>query len=654
MAEDVGISSTLSLNGKVPALAVTEQANQTLTFLRGVGTTASAPNSEDSVATYVDGVYIYSTYAANFPLAGLDHIEVLKGPQGTLFGRNATGGVIQIVTKDPSQTPSADVSFGYANYNTISGSFYGTTGLTDNFSANLAVDYRKQYDGWGRNLLTGADTYWNDYVTARAKFKFSPSEKTDFMLSLSFIRDNTSGYNLTVRQGVAGIDGVVRDLPPYDTANNSGSSNGDRALTASLQIDHDFGFGHLTSLSAGRKVDTQLFVDIDATPAPFFDVPGSKAHVKHFQEELRLSSAPESSRIDWNVGGFFFLARAGLAPNPYQGTAVNPTDPLAQINNFASQDTISSSLFAQASLKLTDSTKLTAGVRQTWETIKLTENYVDLPDGTRLITYPNRETTYSPLTDRLALDQKISEDVLAYVSYSRGSKSGGYNIIGGGDAPPYLPETLDAAEIGVKTQLFDHRLRFNTGAYYYWYKNLQVSEFLNAAAVTLNAATARLNGIDGDFEALLTDNLILSGAFALADGKYLKYPNAIANPPSPGPSVIFDASGKRTIYTPRFSGNLGLHYKIQTAVGSFVPDVNANYSDPLFILPTNRLSFPVYAVVNASLSYTPRNESSSVRLWAKNLFDDRYPGSLQETQVGDLETWAPPRTFGITVESKFR
>ena len=654
---DMGITDTLSLNGRVPALTSTPHAQQTLIFLRGVGTTATGPNSESSVAMYVDGVYIYSTYASNLPLAGLDRIEVLKGPQGTLFGRNATGGVIQVITKDPQQMPEADVSLGYANYKTLTGSFYGNTPLTDNLAANLAVDFRQQYDGWGRNLLNGEKTYWNDDASVRAKLKWTPSDNTSALLTASYIENKNSGFNIQIRQGAAGSDGVVRHVPPYDTVNDGPSSYRDQAWMGALKINHDFGWGGLESITAGRSVISTLFIDIDTTPLPIFEVNGDRGPTWNVEQEIRLY-APPSSPIDWSVGGFFFRARAGLEPTPYSGLVVplltgNPN--ATQIDNFAHQFTLSKSIFAQATFTLTPSTKFTAGARQTWESVSLGGDYAAYPDGTIEVAYPNQQTSYHPLTFRFALDQKLTDNISGYASFTRGTKSGGFNLGGTTYLLPYLPEKLDSAEIGVKTEMFDDRLRFNVGGYYYWYTNVQVGQFVQGAEVVRNAASASLDGIDGDFEARLTHDLTLTGAFGFSNGHYKDYPTAVGFPASPTlPSFTFDASGKRTIFTPKFSGNLGLNYLVRTGIGTIEPNVNVAYSDSVFIQPTNRLALPSYAVVNTSATWTPTNDKFSARLWALNLFDRRYTGSFQETSIGDLQTWAPPRTYGITFSAKFQ
>src|SRR5262245_59007845 len=174
--QNSGVLSSVSLSQAVPGLIFMHAANNATPFIRGVGSTTSSVGSESAVATYIDGIYVSSLNGTLFEHNNVDHIEVLKGPQGTLFGRNATGGVVNIVTPDPAFTPHASLQVGYGNYDTATASFYGTIGLGDDVAADLAAYGRDQSEGWGTALVSGDPTFTRHHVGGRSKLLWQPAD----------------------------------------------------------------------------------------------------------------------------------------------------------------------------------------------------------------------------------------------------------------------------------------------------------------------------------------------------------------------------------------------------------------------------------------------------------------------------------------------
>jgi iron complex outermembrane receptor protein len=192
-AAQMGITGTEQLQTAVPGLVMTRQANGATPYLRGVGFATGDTNGENSVAVYVDGVYQPIPMGNFFDFNNLDRVEVLKGPQGTLFGRNATGGVIQVITKDPSFTPSAEVSAGYANYATSSGAVYATTGVTDKVAIDVSAMYERQNDGWGHDFTTGEPTFRQDNASVRSKILILPDDATKIVIAADYYHYNNQG-----------------------------------------------------------------------------------------------------------------------------------------------------------------------------------------------------------------------------------------------------------------------------------------------------------------------------------------------------------------------------------------------------------------------------------------------------------------------------
>jgi iron complex outermembrane receptor protein len=253
---NAGVIDTASLSLAVPGLSYTQQVNGATPFIRGIGTTTGAVGNESSVATYVDGVYMSSSNASLFELNNVDHIEVLKGPQGTLFGRNATGGVIQIITKDPSFTPSADVQVGYGNYDTTNGSFYGTTGLGKTVALDLSAYGKNQGDGWGTDLVTGQPTFTRHDMGARSKLLWTPGASTRILVTADYNRThNEDGLGFHVVPPGVGIDRVTRYNGYYNTYEDPNDYTDVRQTGLSVRVEQDLPAARLVNISSWRDVN---------------------------------------------------------------------------------------------------------------------------------------------------------------------------------------------------------------------------------------------------------------------------------------------------------------------------------------------------------------------------------------------------------------
>jgi iron complex outermembrane receptor protein len=627
-----GLTGTESLTAAVPGLVINSPANVGNPFLRGVGTNLADPSSEQSVALYVDGVYIASPLSNLFSFNSIDHVEVEKGPQGTLFGRNATGGVIQIITKDPSQHPSGMLSAGYGNYNDVTASGYFTTGITDNLAADFAFLAENQGDGYGHNLTTGSKTYqeaMGNYAL-RSKAVYQPTDKTKITVSVDYAHaESDSSYQKP--PGTSSIDGKpypgsfnsVGDLPDDNAVNTGG---------ASLQIKQQFGALNAVSITSYRNTQDIYKLDDDVSSLPVADVVlYENAH--NWSQELQLSG-PDHGWFKWLVGGYYFNGVGGYYP-----VLVNGAE---QVRD--QQSTNSLAGFGQATATVFTDTNLTVGVRYTDETQKLQ------------LYYPaalNQSETFDKLTFRIALDHRFTDDILGYVSFNRGFKSGGFNLLDPGN--DFRPETLDATEVGLKTELFDHRLRLNLAAFSYDYSDIQL-ELIHLGFVTVsNAAAAHIKGLEAEFEYVPVHNLSIAGGLSLLDGKYTNYPNAIPLNQDGVAQPTINEAGNHTVMTPPITANFNVQYKFVTSIGAIKPAVTVIYNDGFSWESDNRLKQPSYTLLNTSVTWTNQNNDLDVRVWAKNLTNATYYISRNESAgLGDNEEQAPPRTYGVTLTKHFR
>jgi iron complex outermembrane receptor protein len=250
--EALEIQSTLDLARVTPGLEFQLENGAATPALRGI-VTSNTSGDESPIAMYVDGVYQPALSGAVFALNDVDRIEVLKGPQGTLFGRNAAGGVVQIITRTPQQTPEADLSATYANYKTITGNAYFTGGLAPNVAADLSLYSTDQSSGWGHNLATGADNYLTRETAARSKVLFDLDQRTQFTFIASYdTRDSEPGTNQRIIPPYVPITGpgTLQNFGFYNTSENLAGRYESRETTVSLKITHDWDIARFLSQSS--------------------------------------------------------------------------------------------------------------------------------------------------------------------------------------------------------------------------------------------------------------------------------------------------------------------------------------------------------------------------------------------------------------------
>ena len=551
------LSNNTDLGMITPGLISASDLGYYQPHLRGVGTTATSSSVESPVAVYVDGVYYGAQAGSIFSLAGIESVEVDKGPQGTLFGRNATGGLIQIITKDPSQQFGGTVSITGADYQTYGGSVYVTGGLTPAIASNLSIYYQDQKEGYGRNVFNGQEVNLSEDFAVRQKDSFALGDKDTFLLAMDF-ESNHSSPVLVPAPGTTPLGGPPYTGPRQGADGYSQAGNIAKQGGISLKYDHDFGFATFESLSAylrsslNSEFDGTLVVD----PAYVLNIQLLDLH-NQISQEFGLRSA-SGSTIDWATGVYLYRSDAQYSPVTLTGGLIAP---LSSYLTYSDSTAYSAAAYAQASKEIFNATTLTLGTRYTYEEKHFDESQYGVypqtaPElfGSVLDAYQK----YQRPTWRVSLDRKLSAGTLAYVSYNRGFKSGGFN-----DqflpARTYAPESLDAFEIGSKSAFLDRTLQLNASAFYYNYRNIQVVSYPAGTEVIYNGAQSHLYGVDLDFKAVPLTNLTVSGGFEWLHATFSSFPDAQLSTPAAGGGTIlstFDASGKHFA----FSARLDLRY----------------------------------------------------------------------------------------------
>ena len=655
--ENANVNVTSDLPSLVPSLTLADSVGFLEPRIRGVGNSSAGAGIENSVAIYVDGVYYSSSPGSLLSLYNIQQVEVLKGPQGTLFGRNATGGLIQIITKDPSETLGGKADISYGNYNTVRGDLYVTGPITANLAADLAVSIGHQGEGYGNNSTTGQDVYQTDRdISVRSKWLWD-LDATKIRVSFDY---NDIVNNDPEPKEIAGtyssfIPNLLSYPSPWDVQLNGNLSREIKTGGTSIRVDHDFGGLTLSSITAYRRTQVNNGFDADGTPAPAI-FRSYIANDDQYSQEFQFSS-PSSGRFQWVAGAYLYYLSSGYLPD-HVFTDVH-AGPLPSQTLTTDVDSITKAVagYAQGTYEILPATNLTMGVRYTYEEHELSAALGTFGpgDASNVQILPNQSISSNTPTWRASLDHQFNSDVMGYVSYNRGFKSGGFN----GQAPTqgsYQPEYLDAYETGVKTTLFDRSLRLNTSAFLYNYKDIQVNTFVGATPIIYNGARARLWGLDGDFDWVVSDLVSFNGGLTLLHDRFTSFPNAVVTivlPNGHTTTTEGSATGNRLPFAPDAVFNLGVDFK-QEVAGSMVDlSIQNQYSTGYFGQPDNFLKQDAYDLLGATFSVKPRGTKLTISAYASNLLNKAVADFLSSGTTGQTIAFDPPRTYGIRLATEF-
>jgi iron complex outermembrane receptor protein len=671
--ESINIQSAADIGRLVSSAHVVAENQFLLPFLRNVGSNQTTAGNEPAVATYIDGIYVARLAPALLELNNIERIEVLQGPQGTLFGRNSAAGVIQVVTSDPTPGSALSVkgSVGYGNYETVQSKLYAAAGLSDTVAGDFAFVSHNQNLGWGTNYFDGSQYNLANSFAVRTKWVFLPADTTKIVFATAYTYDKGSiGAQTLYHSGGPRPDGGTgyldgSGLPPlrgfYDTDTDYPFYHSTKSWDASLRVEQDIGFARLINILATRDTKDESQGDYDATPlfGEIFFVPDYDRQVT---EELQLQAKPGAS-LDWTVGAFFFNHRYGYYPGSLiAGDLVFGTPDLAlgvpawgRTNSYAG--------YGQATYPIATNLRLTLGGRYTDDRLTAggTSNLEAYPSGAiidpgvpKSASSSNSNTSY-----KAVLDYTVHQDVLLYASASRGYKSELYNIITF-DPSVVKPERLDAYEVGLKSEFLEHRVRLNAAAFRYNIADYQAQVLGTDNSIVLTTAGgARVNGGEFSIEAAATSSLTFRAAATYADAFFTDFVGApfySVNPNPPygllGP-VARNAAGNKLPDAPPLSANAGFDYRVHVATGELSLVGNYSYQDAQFWNPDNLIRQPAVGLVDASITLHGRN-GLDLSLWGTNLTGKKYYTADFETAGagGIIASPAAPRLYGIRVGFK--
>ncbi len=653
LAQNFGLDNTETLQQAVPGLDISMDTGNAKIFLRGVGTTAVA--TDNSVGVYLDGVYIAAQGSSFMNLANIEHVEVDKGPQGTLFGRNTTGGVVQIVTKTPSYTPSADLTFGYGNYNTFTLNFYGTSGIAPILAVDFAFYYNNQLDSPGVNVTTGTKNIFRQNAEMiRNKWLWTPTDATMVTLALDYTQDRqATGTVWSFLPGAVGVDDKTTYVGFYNTAADLDNHWTDRNYGASLRVQQEFSWSRLVSITGARDSLNIHTLDQDATPLHLIDATPLPELDETFTQELQLQSPVGNEKFKWIFGLYYMDDRFASLPLVIKEGSYSPAGlTYTVVDVYVREPTRSYAEFGQGTLEILPDTHLTLGVRNTDDTKSIGGN--TLVDGFDAV-HGRQTATFSRVTYRAVIDRQFTPDSLGYLSWSTGFKSGQYSLVNFTE-PPVRPEVLTAYEAGFKTEFLDRRLRVNASAFHYQYQDIQVQEVVVGGTRLVNAAQASINGLDLDTNAKVTRSLSLQASLEWLHARYTSFPNDPSYVPAPGGGnelIIVNGAGFHMTNAPDFSAYGSADYTVAVAGGMLDLNVNESYDSGYYWNPDDRLRQRAFALLGGYVKWTDGEGRWSYRLWGNNVTSRHYYTYEDALAFGDVYSPGVPATYGVAIERKF-
>jgi iron complex outermembrane receptor protein len=681
--ESRGFVKLDDLNGAAPNVGwQSSPAGGTSTanfFIRGVGQSDFISTSDQSVGLYLDGVYLPRSIGAALDVVDVERIEILRGPQGTLFGRNTIGGAVQVITRPPGDTLEGSVAATFGSRDRIDLRVHLNLPLGEKAAARLSAASLNQ-DGYGTRLLTGEDTGDVNNDAVHGQFRWLPADDWEVLISADASRRRGRSSPETLKsnddanpfvglynslylapQGFPEISAAhfVTDDPRKSWAGTPNRDDYDtRGASTTLRWEASDTL-ELKSITAWRSLESVSAFDFDGTPYPFLDQTVA-VDQRQLSQELQLSGKANGDRLNWLLGAYYFRENvtenqlalllapvtrtgSGLYDFERSGLGLGYTTHLAQLTN-------SYALYGQGTYQLTDRLSFTAGLRYTFE-----EKELESANTGGIVRGPvTVDDDWDALTPKVGVEFKLDPNQLLYVSASKGFRSGGFNGREATTAVPdsYDPEYITAYEVGMKSDLLARTLRLNFGGYYYDYQDKQGTALKPNATVTVgNIGKVEMYGLEFEATAIPTRGL----QFSLGVGY--------------GQHDIkeVDAAGSLTLRpdtqlenAPDWTGNAAVTYTVDlAAAGALTFYVDTRYkSAHEFLVP----NYPgerqgAYAISNARIGFASASGAWELQAFVQNLTDESY-AVFTESTIGFgfpsvMSTYGRPREWGLTAKYNF-
>lgn len=674
------LDNSLVLNVKdlvavAPGLNVAQVTASAVIYMRGIGSSNVFGGSDPSVTTQLDGVYIARAFGQFQDFVDVERLEVLRGPQGTLYGRNAIGGTINIISRKPSNEFTGEAQIAIGNYDAVTAqAFVAGPLVEDKVQASLAASYVRR-DDYFDNIVPGRPGTGNaNRGGVRGQLRILPTDTLELITRADWSKGNErfDSYNhLLVPYRPGGVNAaplansVVGDY--HKLALNSPQYNETEFWGVSQEINLELSpVLALKSLTAYRRSSYDLRVDSDGTELRAAEA-GQAETSRQFSQEFNLTLNTE--RFNGVLGLFYFYDKTST--DLFANSFASPTTPPAAAFGIATTPdsfTDSVAAFAQGTFKVTPELGLTAGIRYTRDKKRIEQNFNRRSLATGLSTpgFPfvfELERSFDAWTPKVGVDWQVRPELLVYGSVTRGFKSGGTSIFANNPADlSFEPETIWSYEGGIKSDLLGRRLRVNVSAFRYDYKDLQVQSLVAPGVVAIrNAADARVTGAELEVTARPVDALTLTANYALLDAEYRSFPAAsvpgqlvpfLAGDPNFSPATrTYDASGNRLNAAPKhqLSGSAQLNFDL--ADGKAFVRGEYYYQSRVWYDASNAPIFSQrpYDLVNASVGWTSDDRLWNAQIIGKNLANKEYLITIAANGLVPAGLAGAPRTVAFQV-----
>jgi iron complex outermembrane receptor protein len=657
-----GVDSTRGLAQITPGLLLLDAGQRLQPSIRGITSQGTNAGEESNVSFYIDEAYVPSQSAALFQLGDVERVEVLKGPQGTLFGRNATGGAIRITTRDPGHESILEVKAKYGfRQNDRELSVYGAAPVANNLSASIATLFSKK-DGYIRNLnpLTTHDKLGaTEGLSGRVKLLYEPTTEASFMLSADYVNvTEEAAGTIPVINGQSiykNRPGVIIPLQDYETSYSQipylHYKGWGTTFVARLQRNNIL----YKSVSAYRRSAVpSARNDVDRTNLSLQANDATDFLTTSFSEDLNISFN-NNGPISWTAGAFYLRSDSSVGLLNYNGD-VQPGNLLSGRIGRVKTDAIS--VFGELTYRITDRLSVTGGLRYSYEGKRYAYTSIVVQPA---ITFSARDH-WQNISYRAVVNYKVSTRSNLYFVYSTGFKAGTFNT-SIPSSEVVNPETVNALELGVKTNIFD-RAYFTFALFDYRYKNIQTIALIQDTQGTrnalANAAAAKVQGAEVSFNDRFGPFELNVGASWLPVAKYTSFPGALVYfPASNGGNTLVsgvDISGSRMVRAPKFTGNAALSYRRETRIGVAGFAINYAYNSGFgfvqgAVVPA--VAQGSYGLLNANLSLETVNRKYKLSIYGENLTSQVYRTYIVQTANGDSGTFGRPIELGVRLEARF-
>lgn len=668
-------------------------------FIRGIGQLDFSLTTDPGVGTYIDGVYSSRSVGGVLDVSEIERIEILRGSQGTLFGRNTIGGAISITTRRPAEEFGGAIEATLGEFDRVDVKASVDLPVTDQFLTKFAFS-SKNRDGFVERISVGDELGDEERHSARASFLFLPSDSIDIYATIDYAKINEqSAASVLVgitefpgdpAQGLAPSSTFVYNrlfvaqnpgAVPYDGRFLLGGENDQSLATgptgtklesfgATLTFTWSLPWFEFKSISSYRDTDGEFYRDPDNAPFAITETSNPNYHHEQFSQELQITGNLFDERLRYVAGAYFFEEEGtddvfvpifGAVPAPVPGGLL--ALPLF-INNFAAVDNSSRAFFAQGTFDLSDKLALTFGLRHTKDEKGFEFNqFISVDPAGAIPVLPligatgsgSASDEFSELNIRVGVDYALNDDTLLYFSYTDGFKSGGFNtryVVPRAEPLAFNPETLESFEIGVKWQGWDDRIRLNVAGFISEYSDVQIQLFeTGGGPLTQNAGVADIIGLELELTLAPTENLLFNAGFGYIDADYdeLNLPTTnIAQ------GITLDT---KLPNTPKTTLNISGEYSLPVAWGELVVRGDYRYTDDLFNDAQNStfLFQKAYHTFNASLTFSTNDDAWDIVLFGTNLTDERFITSGDSNfGLGFHEAnYNRPRELGVSLRYRF-